>query len=161
VNILYKLTHLEDWIYDFYKRLRIISPEDIDIKKICYDLHIFLTYKDCTSIHFSKGRFRNITLNVYDSKEKQKEDFFHELCHLLRHFGKQNMMPKDFLELQEAQANIFTLYATLPHFMLKEYDLNANDIVYTLSDIFGVSDKLVTQRLCQIKNRVLSYTLEG
>lgn len=152
---MYKLTHLEDWICDFYRRLEIKNPKDIDMKKICYVLNIFLVYKDCPSMCFESGRFKSITLNVNYTNKEQREDFFHELCHLLRHCGRQYMMPKAFLELQEFQAKIFTKYASLPYPMLSHYDLNDQDIIYILSEDFGVTERLVTNRLKQIKQRMI------
>jgi Zn-dependent peptidase ImmA (M78 family) len=158
---MYKLTHLEQWIFDFYKSLKIMNSCDIDLKNICFDLHVFLIYKDVTSSCYEYGRFKSITIDDRLSKQEQQEDFFHELCHLLRHCGDQRMMPKAFKELQESQATTFTMYAALPYFMLKGYDLHDRDIIYILSEEFCVTERLVAKRLIQIRNRILTYEKRG
>ncbi len=61
------------------------------------------------------------------------------------------------MELQEAQANTFVLYASMPYFMLEQFDLSDSNIVYTLSETFTVTESLVMRRLEQIKNRILIY----
>jgi Zn-dependent peptidase ImmA (M78 family) len=158
---MYKITHLEQWIFEFYKSLEISSAYGMDLKKICFDLRVFLIYKEISSSCYEYGRFKSITLDDRLSKQEQQEDFFHELCHLLRHCGDQRMMPKAFKELQEAQATTFTMYAALPYFMLKGYDLHDRDIIYILSEDFCVTEKLVVKRLIQIRNRILYYQKGG
>jgi Zn-dependent peptidase ImmA (M78 family) len=152
---LYKTTHLEDWIAHLYRVLDIFTPKDINHREICRPLHIHLAYKDVPSCSVEFGRFKCITLDKRKLNKMQREDFFHELCHLLRHNGDQLMMPKAFRELQEAQAETFTAYASLPYSMIKEYDLKDRDIIYALSDDFEVSERLVVKRLSQIKDRLL------
>ncbi|OEH86210.1 hypothetical protein BHU72_11780 [Desulfuribacillus stibiiarsenatis] len=154
---MYKTTHLEDWIYKKYNWLKIVSPEDINPVRICREFSIFLNYKELPSHSLEQVRFRSITIDSRLSKEQQHEEFFHELCHLLRHCGKHYMLPKAFLELQENQANTFAMYATLPYYMLQHYDLNEYDIVPFLSENFTVTESLVVKRLEQIKNRILLY----
>jgi Zn-dependent peptidase ImmA (M78 family) len=154
---MYKLTHLEDWITDFYRRLNIKYPQDIKMSKICRDLRVFLILQDLPSYTMIYGNLKRIHIDSRNTKEEQREHFYHELCHVLLHVGRQDMMPQAFLELQEAQATTFTMYAALPYFMLKEYDLHDRDIIYILSEDFCVTEKLVVKRLIQIKNRILSY----
>lgn len=101
------------------------------------------------------GRYRGIVLDDRCSLEEQKEQFFHELCHILRHVGHQTMMPKAFRELQEWDANHFTMYAALPYFMLKNYDFNDEYLVYNLSKDFKVTKELVIKRLEHIKRNTL------
>jgi Zn-dependent peptidase ImmA (M78 family) len=154
---MYKLTHLEDWIAHLYSILNILTPKDICHQEICRPLHIYLAYKEVPSCSVEFGRFKCITLDNRKLIRDQREDFFHELCHLLRHNGDQTMMPKAFRELQESQAETFTSYAALPYSMLKEYDLYDQDIIQTLSDDFKVTEALVIKRLSQVKDRLLTY----
>jgi hypothetical protein len=152
---MYKMTHLEDWINYLYRVLGIYTPDEIRPIEICRPLHIHLAYKEIPSCSVEFGRFKCITLDKRKLYEYQREDFFHELCHLLRHSGDQTMMPKAFLELQESQAETFTTYAALPYFMVREYDLYDRNIVNNLADDFCVTEHLVIKRLTQIKNRLL------
>jgi Zn-dependent peptidase ImmA (M78 family) len=152
---MYKTTHLEDWIAHLYRVLEIFTPKDINHREICRPLHIHLSYKEVPSCSVEFGRFKCITLDERKFNKEQREDFFHELCHLLRHDGDQLMMPKAFRELQESQAETFTAYAALPYSMMREYDLYDRDIVYLLSEDFNVTERLVAKRLNQIKSRIL------
>ncbi|WP_236611096.1 ImmA/IrrE family metallo-endopeptidase [Halalkalibacterium ligniniphilum] len=63
-----------------------------------------------------------IAVNSTLEKEVQREQFYHELAHILRHARRQIMMPKAFRELQEWDANNFTRYAALPLHMLREFN---------------------------------------
>lgn len=152
----YRTTHLEDWINKFYRTLKITYPEDIDISRISYSLNIFLKYKDINSHSFIQGRFRAIIIDSRLNKYKQREEFFHELCHVLLHVGRQYMMPKAFLELQEAQANRFTMYAALPFFMFRDVNFEEENLVSKLSKQFNVTEQLVQKRLEQVYNRIYS-----
>ncbi|RWZ60871.1 ImmA/IrrE family metallo-endopeptidase [Halobacillus fulvus] len=99
------------------------------------------------------GRYREIVLDTKLSKPMQREQFFHELCHAIRHVGKQTMMPDAFRELQERDARHFTLYAALPYHMIKEYDLNDPELIERWAYDFNVSFELCEERLEQIKRR--------
>ncbi|MCY9577897.1 ImmA/IrrE family metallo-endopeptidase [Paenibacillus alvei] len=58
---------------------------------------------------------------------EQWVEFLHELCHLLRHAGNQTIMPEQFTQAQEAEADAFTMYAAMPNF-----DDKGNDSSRTL-----------------------------
>ena len=66
------------------------------------------------------------------------------------------MMPKAFLELQEAQANRFTMYAALPFFMFRDVNFEEENLVSKLSKQFNVTEQLVQKRLEQVYNRIYS-----
>lgn len=149
--ILYNSTALEDWIVNRYAKLHIHVPKDIDIKQLAYHHSIFIHYKPMPSRYDVYGRYRGIVLDERSSIEEQREQFFHELCHILRHVGHQTMMPDAFRELQEWDANRFTMYAVLPYFMVKEYDFYDDQLIYNLATDFKVTKKLVIKRLDHIK----------
>lgn len=46
------------------------------------------------------GRFKSIAIYKMLSSLIQREHFYHELCHILRHSRRQIMMPAAFRELQ-------------------------------------------------------------
>lgn len=94
---------------------------------------------------------------VVDSQcveQVQREQFFHELCHVLFHGGHQSNMYDPYRELLEWEADIFQLYAALPYHILKQYDFSCENIVYTLADDFYVTNELCEKRLLQIKNQM-------
>ncbi|RDY69143.1 ImmA/IrrE family metallo-endopeptidase [Halobacillus trueperi] len=99
------------------------------------------------------GRYREIVLNTKLTPPLQREQFFHEICHAIRHDGKQTMMPEAFRELQERDAWHFTLYAALPYHMIKRYDLDDPELLDRWAFDFKVSNELCEERLGQIKRR--------
>ncbi|QDP40796.1 ImmA/IrrE family metallo-endopeptidase [Radiobacillus deserti] len=145
--ITYPTTALEDWVTNFYIRLGITSPKQIDETVIARKLNIFLHRKERTPFYEICGRYKGITIDIRESREKQREDFFHELCHILRHSGIQTMMPEAFRQLQEWDANNFTMYAAIPYHMIINYDLTDKYIVNEVKDDFRVTKELCYKRL--------------
>ncbi|WP_026577135.1 ImmA/IrrE family metallo-endopeptidase [Bacillus sp. SB49] len=150
----YTTTDLEDWVSNWYIKYRITHPNEIDIKKLAMRYEIFIHYKDMDSKYVRFGRYREIVLDTKLDTTTQREQFFHELCHAIRHVGKQTMMPEAFRELQERDARHFTLYAALPYHMVKNYDLEDPDLLDRWAYDFKVSYELCEERLEQIKRRV-------
>lgn len=149
----YQPTHLESWIVERYQKLGILTPDDLNEKQICkiYQIH----YKRALEAHsLSIGQFKLITVKETSTTKEQREQFYHELCHLLRHTGRQIMMPKAFRELQERDAKHFTRYAAIPFYMLKKFDLNDPDIIKIMSDRFKVTEELCHERLQKIFDRI-------
>ncbi len=147
----YHPTALEQWVVNFYRNLKIYDPKDIDEQSICRFLGIFLYYKDCPSMSFEQGKFKSITIDKRISSEKQREHFYHELCHILRHSGWQLMIPLAFKELQEYDARNFTRYAAIPYHMIKYFDLRDPYVLDEMSERFKVSKKLCQERLQKMK----------
>lgn len=151
----YTTTALEDWITQRYSRIHIKTAIDIDIKRIARYYDIYIHYKPMPARYDIFGRYRAIVLDARVSKEEQREQFFHELCHILRHVGHQSMLPDAFRELQEWDANRFTVYAALPYFILKRYDFNNPHLIHDLANDFNVTEELCKKRLEQIKRNVI------
>lgn len=154
----YYQTPLEEWVTKFYKNLRITDPDDLTEENLCFMLRIYLYRRPVPSSSYESGNFRSITLDSRLSPAEQREQFFHELCHILRHYGRQtgrNRMPEMFWELQEWDAKRFTLYASMPYHMLRLFDLTAPDIAQQLSRRFVIPIQLCHKRLEQIKQRIL------
>lgn len=150
----YSPTSLETWISHFYKQLGINAPEELDEQSIARSLNIHLLYKEIPSMAYEFGRFKSITIDKRLPLLVQREHFYHELCHILRHAGRQIMMPTAFRELQEWDARNFTKYAALPLHMLKFLDLEQPGIVEILSDRFKVTPTLCYERLMKIRNKL-------
>jgi Zn-dependent peptidase ImmA (M78 family) len=139
-----------------YKRIRIIKPSDLDEVKIARTFEIFIKRKPVpSSISYQSGRFKSITLNSDLPFEQQREDFYHELCHFLRHAGWQLMMPEAFRELQEWDARHFTRYAAIPYHMLEHFDYTDPDLITNMAETFKVTKELCVERLMKIKARYL------
>jgi hypothetical protein len=93
------------------------------------------------------GRYRGITIDIRESKSKQREMFFHELCHILRHSGNQGIMNKAFRELQEWDTNHFTKYDATPHHMILYIPLYDENVIEQMANMFKVIPELCEERL--------------
>lgn len=142
MTCLYPTTALEDWVTELEARLRIYHPEQIKIDQIAHTFCIFIHHKPLLAFYEVVGRYRGITIDSRMSTDKQKEMFFHELCQILRHTGRQTMMPAAFRELQEWDARNFVRYAAIPHHMLKYIDLNNEHIIDQMVRLFKVTPEL-------------------
>ncbi len=158
MKLTYSPTPLESWVSRFYKRLGIFQPDDLDERRIARALNIYLFYKAVPSMSYELGRFKSITIDKRLPVKVQREHFYHELCHILRHSGRQLMMPEAFRELQEWDARNFTRYAALPLHMLTQFDLRDPAIVNQLSEIFKVTSELANDRLQKIKLKLRSFS---
>jgi Zn-dependent peptidase ImmA (M78 family) len=150
----YVTTALEDWVTNFYRQLLIVQPRHIKEEIIVRYFRIYLHKKPRPSFHEVIGHYRGITVDTRTSQEEQREQFFHELCHLLRHFGVQSMMPEAFRELQEWDAKRFTMCAAIPYHMLKFIDFEQDNVVTETAAMFKVTEELARARLEQIQRRV-------
>ena len=164
----YQTTALEDWVTKFYINLSIYSPQEINEDYIAQSHNIFLHRKKMASFYQVVGRYSGITIDLRESKNKQREIFFHELCHILRHSGNQVMMRKAFRELQEWDTKHFTKYAAIPHHMISYIPLNDENVIEQMVNMFKVTPELCEERLVQIKkgtelrqnlNKTFAFTL--
>lgn len=112
---LYCQTILEQWINDHYQADGIYSPVDLDASRIAALFGVDLRYDACKS--FSDNVEGVIILDKRKSNISSRMIFFHELYHVLRHYGDQRQMPEMFKEGQEAEASIFLLYASMPIYL--------------------------------------------
>jgi Zn-dependent peptidase ImmA (M78 family) len=149
----YKTTALEDWVSTLYIRLKIIHPIQINEEYIARIYGIFINRYPLPSYHKVIGNFRGIYIDSRRQKDEQREIFFHEFAHILRHSGIQTMLPAAFRELQEWDARHFTKYAAIPSHMLKFIDFNDDYVIDQMSSLFKVPPELCQERLEQIQSR--------
>lgn len=153
----YTTTALEDWVSDFYIKNHIYRPKDLMINRIAQKYEIFIHRKAMPARYDIFGRYKAIVLDIRCSVQEQREQFYHELCHILRHCGHQTMMPKAFRELQEWDAEQFTMYAALPYHMLKGYDFENPYLVSLLAEDFNVTEEICCNRLERIYQKQFMY----
>lgn len=116
-------------------------------------LDIFLFRKELPPFAYEDGRFKSITIDCRNSLEEQREQFYHELCHILRHAVYQNeMMPAAFRELQEWDARHFVRYAAIPYHMLSFINFSEPDFLQTTAIQFGVTPTLCQERIQKIRD---------
>lgn len=153
MNWSYHTTLLEDWVTAFYRELGILKPGDLCINKIAQRCNIILLKETMESYYIANDFMRMIVIDSRLSLARQREVFFHELCHVLRHVGMQGRMPSSFCELQEWDAVHFTTYAAIPFHMLK-YMNPAKDTIADMSEMFQVTPELCKKRLTQIHSKI-------
>lgn len=152
----YKTTHLEQLVEQIFLENGILIPQNITIDFIASKLNISVEIINLESLsHETEAGKRIIFLNKRKSITEQREDFLHELCHLLRHAGNQIILPPPFVQYQEDDAEAFVLYASLPFFMIKQLNLSPDlgQAVKQLSVAFSTSIDMARKRYEQILRR--------
>ncbi|GIO13019.1 phage-like element PBSX protein XkdA [Cohnella xylanilytica] len=157
----YKPTPMEEWIENLWRRAGIRSPEQLTVDEVASRLNVWVHYLNQGSKALEWMGLRSILVDKRLSRAEQWEDFLHELCHILRHAGNQTLMPRAFLESQEADANRFVLYASMPYSMLKHCRLpdRQSEAADLIAAHFGVTHSLAYRRLEQIQRRTFEAIL--
>ncbi|AZN43390.1 ImmA/IrrE family metallo-endopeptidase [Paenibacillus albus] len=155
---LYRETDLEKWINHAYQENSIHYASDMDLDRIAaiWDVEI-RTYTGPSFAEWKEEDYSFIFLNGYLSEEHRREVFFHELSHPLQHAGCQDGgMTLLFRELQETQAGLFQLYASMPFYMLEEFKAIQDRSYYlkVLSEEFVLPLRIVERRIDQIQRRI-------
>ncbi|CEH30249.1 ImmA/IrrE family metallo-endopeptidase [Aneurinibacillus migulanus] len=161
----YTKTALEIWIEEQYKQKGILSPRDLTIEKICTEFCIEIEYTEGICSVVWDEELIIVYLNQNLSLQEQKEAFFHELCHPLRHVVDQrNRHPifQGLIELQEEQARNFQPYAIIPFFMVEQLELPNRDkeIAGLLAQTFNTTYLFAYRRWEQIKRRIAQGILD-
>lgn len=153
----YQMTRIEEFTERLYKRIGISNTYQLTIEEIANRLNIWIYYTPMRSkaLEVRPGMF---SLNI-DSRLQPREqwiEFLHELCHLLRHAGNQTIMPEEFTQAQETEADAFAIYAAMPISMIKTMTLPERccDAAAYLADEFKVPIDMAQRRLEQIRRRV-------
>lgn len=152
----YFKTPLEQTIEDYYFSYGILTSEDLTIERVAETFGVEVYQKDMRP--FSDNEMNVVVLSTHDELFIQRKAFFHELGHVLRHAGDQRNMPKLFYQLQEADADRFSLYSSMPFFMLEQLPLPAaeEEAVGMIAEAFKIPGEFAQIRLTQIKERIAS-----
>lgn len=150
----YFKTPLEQMIEDQYRAHGLLLPTDLTIENISAIFGVDVVYYDHGP--FSDNEERVIFLNQHKEITSQRMTFFHELCHVIRHSGDQRWMPDMFREAQENDAERFSLYASIPSFMLQKFKLPAlrSEAISRIAHTFRTQTEFAQQRLDQIQERI-------
>lgn len=150
----YNQTNIEKWISNEYRKNNIYSAGDITIDRLSwiYDITVWKFPMDARYDIVNEQNF--IIVDSRSGWAFQREQFFHELCHVLFHVGHQSNMNESFRKMLEWEADNFVLYAALPFHMIKQYDLTNDFLVHELAVDFSVTLELCRKRLEQIRNRI-------
>lgn len=152
---LYRMTELEQWIYDIYHQYGIYTASELDIDHIASMFQIDLVYYKHHS--FSCNVNQVIFLNKDEDEQRKRDIFFHELCHVLRHAGDQRDMPRLFEQYQEMEAGWFQMYAAMPFYIIEQMELpnTQREAIHSIATEFKVSLDFAQKRLHQIQRRVM------
>ncbi|WP_069510873.1 ImmA/IrrE family metallo-endopeptidase [Lysinibacillus sp. FSL M8-0337] len=144
-------SHLDDFIKQFYIKMDILKPKQINFFKIADCLDIKIHYWDESSQAAFLKNSNFIFLNEHLSFQQQWQDFCHELAHVLFHTGHQGRMAHTWIEYQENKANNFMYHACIPSFMLDELNLYYNNSITAIQiqELFNVEYDFAVKRLTQ------------
>jgi hypothetical protein len=157
----YKPTPLEQWIENLWVKAGVLTTGQLTIDEVAGRLNVWVHYLNQPGKALEWMGMRSVLVDKRLSRAEQWEEFLHELCHVLRHAGSQALMPQPFLESQEADANRFVLYASMPSFMLKRlrFPDRQSDAAELIVSHFGVTHTLAYRRLEQIRRRAFEAIL--
>lgn len=138
-------THLEDYIRELYTSIDVTTPKQLDPMLIASRLDFTLYLLPCDSTNVGNVIFIDSRL----PKEKQWQEFGHELCHGTVHCGNQVRSIPLFREYQEWKANSFALQACVPTFMLNKIKLPVNEekAINKIQLLFNVDYEFAKKRL--------------
>lgn len=153
----YQTTLLEDWIKEFYSRIGIYHPRQLDLHTVANRMGYSVVYQDMSSRFYED----QVIIDMKLLPQEQWQEFAHEVCHLERHAGNQLVMPQPFVELQEYQANLFAYHFCVPSFMLLKLAIPESNkqAIYFLANTFNVTLDFAEYRLELFKNRINSATM--
>jgi len=139
-------THLEDYIYDLLKVIKINEPKELTIDNVANKLDLTVTYR-------SKAfRFNDLIVLRPGTKQQEWQNFVHELSHYLRHVGNQLSMHYLFRDLQEDQSNHFSYHFCVPTFMLQEL---REVSVQAIMNLFNVEEGFAFRRLEMYQSKII------
>jgi len=144
------------WITGRYKQNYILTPADLTIYAVSSSFNVQTHYICGPTFADWDDDYSFIFLDNRKNLEEQRQDFFHEFCHPLRHVGDQESLPKLFVEMQEAEAAQFQLYAAMPFYMVEQIEVTPNMHYYILelSRLFILPYDFVRRRVEQIQRRI-------
>lgn len=153
----YKIPPLEQKINELYQMHGITKPEHLSVESLAEKFNVWVHY------HNKKSKGIEVSPDVYTifldnrlPEDKQRLEFLHELCHMLRHAGNQTIMPELFTQAQESEADRFVFYAAIPFFMLEKLRLSSvrSEAIGYISREFSVPLDFAKKRYEEIEDRV-------
>ena len=139
----YRPAPLEAAIEAFYRKHRILSPQDIDLEMFAADTDIIVRQRTGKTLALRLKRHYVIFLDRRLPWPHRRVELAHELGHVLMHVGRQELLTDDFRALQEWRADRFAMYALVPTFMFANCLTNANSreqLVSQLAYTFDVPE---------------------
>lgn len=150
----YQPSETEVLICDLYQAFGIEHAHELEIDLIAAIWGADVVYysgRPCTVWDDSSAV---ILLNKSASARENRKSFFHELCHIAKHVGRQEELPDLFVELQEIQAAQFQIIAAMPYYLFPEPTRWVwSEYIGLLADTFQVPIELAIRRAQHIESR--------
>lgn len=152
---LYSTSYTEDFIREFYTKIDVLKPQQLQFQVIASKLGVNVFYWPESSQALFMRQIPYIFINKHLSQQQQWQNFCHELAHVLLHTGNQRQMTSSFREYQEARANLFMYHACVPTFMLQQLNIDdySAETVLLIQKLFNVEKEFALYRLTQYINK--------
>jgi len=111
---MYPFNSTEQAIEQRYNALGLTAP--ISTRQLARSARVFVRLADADGASNSKRR--TIVLDRSKDRLELREDFAHELAHILIHFGSQWFSADTWVDLQEREADRLALYILVPSHLL-------------------------------------------
>jgi len=132
------------------KEKGIVTVTDLDIENVATQFNsVVISHPTRNKCHYEDD-FAIIELKKGQTLERKRKAFFHELAHVIAHYGDQRRMNEEFKALQESQATWFSLYLSMPRYIFEPLLLQ-HQCVDTLQSLFELPRDMIIERIESIR----------
>ncbi|WP_462419968.1 ImmA/IrrE family metallo-endopeptidase [Salinicoccus sp. Marseille-QA3877] len=133
----------------------IIDTMDLNIEHLSYVFGVHILYNHEANFYVQKAGVDIVGLK-FDKRREMFHAFCHESAHMFLHATNQNVMPKGFNVMQEAEAGKFALLLMMPEKLICKHELfDAQALMHH----FNVTEPLALDRLELLKNHARTQML--
>ncbi|MED3647842.1 ImmA/IrrE family metallo-endopeptidase [Halalkalibacterium halodurans] len=125
------------------------TVEHLAIDHVATAFNTMVLYHDFPSHATYDHDFAIIRLKQNPVPTMRKE-FFHELAHVIAHYGDQNQLPQEFNSLQERQAYWISLYLAMPRHIFEPLAFK-HQCIATLAELFELPEEMINERVKTIQ----------
>lgn len=129
--------------------LAILDVMNLTVEHLSYMFDVHILYNHQSNFYVEKAGVDIIGLK-FDKRHEMFKAFCHEAGHMFLHATNQKNMPQNFNQLQEAEADKFSLLLRLPeNLIIKNEWYEPIDLMTN----FNVSEDVAIHRLEMLRNR--------
>ncbi|MCK0473786.1 ImmA/IrrE family metallo-endopeptidase [Halalkalibacter sp. APA_J-10(15)] len=137
-------------VTNMMKEKNINTIEELSLENVSEVFKVDILYHERKSNCLYDEDYAVIYLDSRLPYYEQRLMFFHELAHVISHEGSQNKLEKEFIDLQEAQANRLALYLSMPRYLFEPLAMKYQS-VEKLHDLFELPQNAIIERMASIK----------
>ena len=147
------MNQTEQFVMKFYQSININNPFTLSMEYVSDKLNMYLIYWKNTSALaiYNEKCFMFINTNL--SKQKQWQDFGHEMYHYFFDETNYSILNESYAEYGETKADYFAYHFCVPSFMLHQFKEVS---VYDVMELFNVEYDFALRRLKMYEHKVLS-----